>query len=213
MPKGIQLEDFEDLIEEGKDRGYITYREINDTLPEEVVDPELIDELIMTLRDLDIDVVDDASLENDIRTHEEIEGVVSEPEAIEKEEPEEEEERADYDVLFERTNDPVRMYLREMGSVSLLTREGEVEIAKRIEVGLSEVFEAAFSGSLAVEEIAELGRKLRGGELSLRSLVDSLDAEAIDEEEEEEEEDARLRRDPNQSRRNSCDRPRRQSAD
>jgi len=192
MPKGIQLEDFEDLIEEGKDRGYITYREINDTLPEEVVDPELIDELIMTLRDLDIDVVDDASLENEIRTHEEIEGVVSEPEAIEKEEPEEEEETADYDVLFERTNDPVRMYLREMGSVSLLTREGEVEIAKRIEAGLSEAFEAAFSGSLAVEEIVELGRKLRGGELSLRSLVDSLDAEAIDEEEEEEDEDRPL---------------------
>jgi RNA polymerase primary sigma factor len=73
-----------------------------------------------------------------------------------------------------------------MGSVALLTREGEVEIAKRIEAGLNESFEAAFSGSLAVEEIGALGRRLEGGEISLRSVVDFLETEEVEEEEEEE---------------------------
>jgi RNA polymerase primary sigma factor len=185
MPKGIQLEEFEDLIEEGKDRGYITYREINDALPEEVVDPEVLDELIMMFRDLDIDVVDDANLEEEIRERGDLSGVVEEAEEGAKDE-EEEEEASDYEVLFEKTNDPVRMYLREMGSVALLTREGEVEIAKRIEAGLNEAFEAAFSGSLAVEEIAGLGHKLESGEIGLRSVVDLLETEELEEEEEEE---------------------------
>jgi len=79
------------------------------------------------------------------------------------------------------------MYLREMGSVSLLTREGEVEIAKRIEAGLDEAFDAAFSGSLAVEEVAAVGRKLEENDLSLRVVVDSLDGEGGEEDEEEEE--------------------------
>ncbi|MBI5446154.1 MAG: RNA polymerase sigma factor RpoD [Deltaproteobacteria bacterium] len=186
MPKGIRLEDVEDLIEEGKDRGYITYREINDALPEEVIDPEVLDELIIMFRDLDIDVVDDSNLEEEIRERNDLGGVVEDSEDGSKEEDEEEEEASDYDVLFEKTNDPVRMYLREMGSVALLTREGEVEIAKRIEAGLNEAFEAAFSGSLAVEEIAALGRKLEGGEIGLRSVVDFLDSEEVEEEEEEE---------------------------
>ena len=186
MPKGIRLEDFEDLIEEGKDRGYITYREINDALPEEVIDPEILDELIMMFRDLDIDVVDDSSIEDEIRERSDLTGVVDEAEEGGKDEEDEEEEASDYEVLFEKTNDPVRMYLREMGSVALLTREGEVEIAKRIEAGLNEAFEAAFSGSLAVEEITGLGRKLEAGEISLRAVVDSLETEDIEEEEEEE---------------------------
>ncbi|MBI5017466.1 MAG: RNA polymerase sigma factor RpoD [Deltaproteobacteria bacterium] len=186
MPKGIQLEEFEDLIEEGKDRGYITYREINDALPEEVVDPEVLDELIMMFRDLDIDVVDDANLEEEIRERGDLSGVVEESEEGPKEDEEEEEEASDYEVLFEKTNDPVRMYLREMGSVALLTREGEVEIAKRIEAGLNEAFEAAFSGSLAVEEIAALGDKLESGEIGLRSVVDLMETEEVEEEEEEE---------------------------
>ncbi|MDW7709131.1 MAG: RNA polymerase sigma factor RpoD [Deferrisomatales bacterium] len=195
MPNGIRLEDFEELIEDGKDRGYLTYREINDALPEEVIDPEAIDELIMTLRDLDIAVVDDASLEREPREPEEGDGESAEGEGAEKDEEGEEEDRSDYEELFERTNDPVRMYLREMGSVSLLTREGEVEIAKRIEAGLNEAFEAAFSGSLAVEEIVGLGRKLEANDLSLRAVVDSPEgegAEGTEEDEEEEEEEEEL---------------------
>ncbi|MHB8763512.1 MAG: RNA polymerase sigma factor RpoD [Deferrisomatales bacterium] len=196
MPKGIRLEDFEDLIEEGKDRGFITYREINDALPEEVVDPEAIDELIMTLRDLDIEVVDDTNIDVDLRGRDDgdrADGEGGEGDESEEEEEEEEEDKADFEALFERTNDPVRMYLREMGSVSLLTREGEVEIAKRIEAGLNEAFDAAFSGSLAVDEVGALGRGLESGELNLRAVVDTLDGEVgeageVGEEEDDDEE-------------------------
>ncbi len=190
MPNGFRLEDFEDLIEDGRDRGYLTYREINDALPEEVVDPEAIDELIMTLRDLDIAVVDDAGIERETGGREESEGALGEQESSDRDEEEAEEEKAEYEELFERTNDPVRMYLREMGSVSLLTREGEVEIAKRIEAGLHEAFEAAFSGSLAVEEMVALGEKLEAEEVSLRAVVDSLDGDSSEEEEDDDDEGA-----------------------
>jgi RNA polymerase primary sigma factor len=177
MAKVVRLEDFEDLIEEGKERGYITYREINDILPDEAVDPEVIDDLMMTLRENDIDVMDDKKLEGAAEGGDGAAGT-----AGSKDESEEEDDKPEYEVLFERTNDPVRMYLREMGSVSLLTREGEVEIAKRIEAGLDEAFDAAFSGSLAVEEILSLGTKLAAGEVSLRSVVDSLDSDNSEEE-------------------------------
>ena len=150
MAKVVRLEDFEDLIEEGKERGYITYREINDVLPDEAVDPEVIDELMMALRENDIDVMDDKKLEGETR---DVDGRPGTSDS--KDDSDEEDEKPEYEVLFERTNDPVRMYLREMGSVSLLTREGEVEIAKRIEAGLDEAFDAAFSGSLAVEQLVE----------------------------------------------------------
>ncbi|TLN26310.1 RNA polymerase sigma factor RpoD [bacterium] len=185
----IRIEAVEDLLEEGKDRGFLTYREINDALPEDMVDPESLDELIMMFRDLDIAVVDDDAVGDDLQQGGDGDG---EEEAQSEEEAsgedEEEEESADYDGLFEKTNDPVRMYLREMGSVALLTREGEVEIAKRIEAGLSEVFDAALSGSLAVTEIAELGRRLRTGEVVLRAVVDMMegDEEPMEGEDEEE---------------------------
>ncbi len=189
MSRGFRLEDFEELIEEGRDRGYVTYRELNDFLPDEYVDPEAIDELIMTLRDLDIEVVEEEAVESVARPEGEFSPPAEEEgkEVKTREEPAEEEERADYEALFERTNDPVRMYLREMGSVSLLTREGEVEIAKRIEAGLNEAFEAAFSGSLAVEEIVALGERLRAGEVSLRSVMDLSEGLGEDEAEEDEE--------------------------
>ena len=180
MAKVVRLEDFEDLIEEGKERGYITYREINDILPDEAVDPEVIDELMMALRENDIDVMDDKKLEGVTQG---VDGPTGTADS--KDDGEEEDEKPEYEVLFERTNDPVRMYLREMGSVSLLTREGEVEIAKRIEAGLDEVFDAAFSGSLAVEEILALGAKLAAGEVSLRAVVDSLDSDNAEEEDED----------------------------
>ncbi len=192
MPRGFRLEDFEDLIEEGRDRGYVTYREINDLLPDDFVDPEALDDLIMTLRDLEIEVIDEAALESGVPKEAGLEGG-DKAEKPAKSEESEEEERQDYEALFERTNDPVRMYLREMGSVSLLTREGEVEIAKRIEAGLNEAFEAAFSGSLAVEEIVALGERLRAREVSLRAVTDlSDDIEDLGLDEDEEEEAGRL---------------------
>ncbi|PLX41621.1 MAG: RNA polymerase sigma factor RpoD [Deltaproteobacteria bacterium] len=183
----IRLEAIEELLEEGKDRGFLTYKQINAALPEDMVDAESLDELIMMFRDLDIAVVEGDDSGDD--------GKADKSDGSDDDSPadsdddssgdeEEEEESTDYESLFEKTNDPVRMYLREMGSVALLTREGEVEIAKRIEAGLNEVFEAAFSGSLAVIEVEEIAHKLIDGEINLRSVVDTLD-----EDEEEEEED------------------------
>jgi RNA polymerase primary sigma factor len=188
MSRGIRVEAVEELLDLGKERGFLTYREINDALPEEMVDPESLDELIVMFRELDIAVVDEDEL------GEEFEATVKASKASRADkaaaEEEEEEESSDYEALFEKTNDPVRMYLREMGAVSLLTREGEVEIAKRIEAGLNEVFDAAFSGSLAVGEVAEIGEKLESGELSLRMVVDSLDTDEEEEEDEEEVDEA-----------------------
>jgi RNA polymerase primary sigma factor len=189
MSRGIRLEVVEELLEEGKDRGFLTYREINDALPEEMIDPESLDELIMMFRDLDIAVVDDETAgEEIVQAHKAEEEASGEEEEEAGAEEEEEEEAAEFESLFEKTNDPVRMYLREMGSVALLTREGEVEIAKRIEAGLNEVFDAAFSGSLAVNEVVELGKKLESGEIGLRSVVDILDPEEAEAEGEEEDE-------------------------
>ncbi|PLX46353.1 MAG: RNA polymerase sigma factor RpoD [Deltaproteobacteria bacterium] len=183
----IRLEAIEELLEEGKDRGFLTYKQINAALPEDMVDAESLDELIMMFRDLDIAVVEGDDSGDDGKA-DKSEGGDDDSSADSDEDSsgdeEEEEESTDYESLFEKTNDPVRMYLREMGSVALLTREGEVEIAKRIEAGLNEVFEAAFSGSLAVIEVEEIANKLIEGEINLRSVVDTLD-----EDEEEEEED------------------------
>ncbi len=203
MAKGFRLEDFEDLIEEGKDKGYITYREINEVLPEEVVDPETIDDLIMSLRDLDIEVVEEGSAAP-AQQPASGETFPAESDATPRAAPahreSEDEEKPDYEVLFERTNDPVRMYLREMGSVSLLTRVGEVEIAKRIEAGLDEAFEAAFSGSLAVEEIVALGARLQASAVTLRSVVDIVDPPAEQDEDDGEEGDVDGAAEPEQAR-------------
>src|SRR5690606_1435153 len=120
------------LIKLGKDRGYLTYGEINDHLPDDLVDAEAIDGIISTFNDMGISVYDQAP---DAETF-----LMSEnaPVASSDDDAEDEADAAlsTVDSDFGRTTDPVRMYMREMGTVELLTREGEIEIAKRIEDGL-----------------------------------------------------------------------------
>jgi RNA polymerase primary sigma factor len=141
-------EKFEDdvhgLIETGKEKGYLTYNEVNDALPDEAHSPDDLDDLITTIGTQGIDLLDTQKFhgEKDL---------------------EEEGEDVELDLTpgtLEKTNDPVRMYLREMGTVPLLTREGEVEIAKRIERGQMRVMKAISRSPIVIREIAALGEDL-----------------------------------------------------
>jgi len=162
------------LIKLGKDRGYLTYGEINDHLPDDLVDVEAIDGIISTFSDMGIAVYDQAP---------DVEALLmsdNAPVAASDDDVEDEAEAAltTVDSDFGRTTDPVRMYMREMGSVELLTREGEIEIAKRIEDGLKHMVMAIASCPTTVNEILEQVRRVREGAVQIDSVVDGL----IDEE-------------------------------
>ena len=173
-------------MERGRDKGFLTYDEVNDALPADIVSSEQIDDVMSMFGDHDIEVVDDAK---------KMKLPDKPPEPVEaKEDEEKEEKEEEEDPGYGKSNDPVRMYLRKMGSVSLLTREGEVEIAKRIESGEKEVLGSVLASSIAVKEIIDLGARLRKGKLRVREIIkDAGDesaaepAEAADEAEETDE--------------------------
>ncbi len=167
------------LIKLGKERGYLTYSEINDNLPD-VVDAEQIESMITTFNDMGIQVYDEAP---DAETL-----ILSEnsPSTAADEDVEEEAEAAlsTVDPEFGRTTDPVRMYMREMGSVELLTREGEIEIAKRIEDGLRHMIQAISACPTTIVEIVDYAGKVARDEMRIDELVDGLiDPNAKEEEE------------------------------
>jgi RNA polymerase primary sigma factor len=157
------------LIKLGKERGFLTYAEINDNLPD-VVDAEQIESMITTFNDMGIQVYDDAP---DAETL-----ILSEtsPATAADEDAEEEAEAAlaTVDPEFGRTTDPVRMYMREMGSVELLTREGEIEIAKRIEDGLRHMIQAISACPTTIGDIADYAGKVARDEMRIDELVDGL---------------------------------------
>ncbi len=167
------------LMERGRDKGFLTYDEVNDALPADIVSSEQIDDVMSMFGDHDIEVVDDA------KKMKLPDKPPPEPEAVKEEEPEEKEEE---DAGYGKSNDPVRMYLRKMGSVSLLTREGEVEIAKRIEEGEKEILASVLASSIAIKEILDLGERLRKGKVRVREIVKDAGDEASGEETEEAEE-------------------------
>ena len=127
------------LIKLGKDRGFLTYAEINDHLPDDLVDAEQIEAIISTFGDMGIQVYDQAPDQEQLLITAESTQVASNDEDVEEQA---EAALSTVDSEFGRTTDPVRMYMREMGSVELLTREGEIEIAKRIEEGLRHMVQA-----------------------------------------------------------------------
>src|SRR5258707_9104950 len=138
------------LIVLGKERGYLTYAEVNDHLPDDMLDAEQIENIISMINDMGIHVYDEAPdaetlLMSDATPPVADEDVVEEAEAA----------LTTVDSEFGRTTDPVRMYMREMGSVELLTREGEIEIAKRIEDGLKHMIQAISSCPTTIEAILE----------------------------------------------------------
>jgi RNA polymerase primary sigma factor len=157
------------LIELGKQKGFVTYDEVNDAMPEDVVSTDQIDSWLSALGDHGIEVVDGAGPRRpDI--------VDPAPKGLDIEkEKEEGEVDEDEEYAYSRTSDPVRMYLRKMGSVSLLTREGEVEIAKRIEDGERKMLQAVLNSSVAVEELIATGDRLRHGKIRVKDVVKDID--------------------------------------
>ena len=158
------------LIKLGKDRGYLTYGEINDHLPDDLVDAEAIDGIISTFSDMGISVYDQAPDAETLLMSE------NAPVASNDDDVEDEAEAAltTVDSDFGRTTDPVRMYMREMGSVELLTREGEIEIAKRIEDGLKHMVMAISACPTTINEILSHVTRVREGQAQIDEVVDGL---------------------------------------
>ncbi len=156
------------LIKLGKTRGYLTHGEISDHLPDKLIDAETMEAVITTLNDLGVAVYEQTpDAESLILTN-------SAPAGATEEEAEEAAEAAlsTVDSEFGRTTDPVRMYMREMGTVELLTREGEIEIAKRIEGGLMAMMEAISASPATIAEILRLGEDIREGKVVITTIVD-----------------------------------------
>jgi RNA polymerase primary sigma factor len=183
-----QKKRLKNLIVLGKERGYLTYAEINDHLPDDMTDAEQIEGVVTMLADMGIAVYDEAPDAEQLL-------MTEAPAPIADEDVVEEAEEAlstTIDAEFGRTTDPVRMYMREMGSVELLTREGEIEIAKRIEDGLKHMIHAISSCPTTIEEILRLADLIERDEMRIDELVDGLvdadEDEVVEEEMTEEEE-------------------------
>ena len=194
------------LIKLGKERGFLTYSEINDHLPENIVDPEAIEGIIGTFNDMGIAVYEHAPDAEQLLLSDSVASAASDDDA----EAAAEAALSTVDSDFGRTTDPVRMYMREMGSVELLTREGEIEIAKRIEDGLKDMIQAISACPTTIAEILAAADRIGKDETKIDEMVDGLvdqnqsdiiptpppaaeadedDEEADDEEEGEEEEE------------------------
>ena len=168
------------LINMGKERGYLLYDEVNDILPAEVHSSEEIDDLLSTFERYGIDIYEDVAAAKAARAAleaaEPIDGEVKEEPAVTEE--------VELDLtpgLLEKTNDPVRMYLREMGTVPLLTREGEVAIAKRIERGQLLVLKTITRSPIVVKELIAIAEDLRTGARSIKEIVVFDDEELTEE--------------------------------
>jgi RNA polymerase primary sigma factor len=158
------------LIKLGKERGYLTYAEINDHLPDDVVDAESIEAIISTFSEMSIQVFDEAPAAEDLLMSDTA-AVAADDEEVEAQA---EQALSTVDSEFGRTTDPVRMYMREMGSVELLTREGEIEIAKRIEDGLKHMILAISACPTTIADILDMATKVETEEIRIDELVDGL---------------------------------------
>ena len=168
MSKKTRVEEVQQLIDLGKEKGFLTYDEVNDALPADMVSSDQIDDVMSMFGDMDIEVVD---TEQKISLRK---GSSFEDDIDEEEEGEEEEFEAG---TLGRTSDPVRMYLREMGQVSLLTREGEVEIAKRIEEGDALVARVIMKTPIAFKEVITIGERLERGQISVAEITKDYEEE------------------------------------
>ncbi|MBI4490991.1 MAG: RNA polymerase sigma factor RpoD [Deltaproteobacteria bacterium] len=156
------IKEVKKLIDLGKEKGYLTYDEVNDMLPADIVSPDQIDDVMSIFGEMDIEVIDSNQRVSLAGQADEL--------------PEEEEEEKELDVEMEgdiagKTGDPVRLYLREMGTVSLLSREGEVEIAKKIEQGEKQVIDEVLSCPLALRYVLELGEMISRHEVRVREVI------------------------------------------
>jgi RNA polymerase primary sigma factor len=164
--KELQSDEFKKLISLGEEKGFLTYDDVNDMLPPDVTSSDQIDDIIMLFGEKNIDIIDTEQGEKLVMKKTPEEAVPAKfPEAM---------------ALVPgtgKTGDPVKMYLREMGLVSLLSREGEVEIAKKIEEGARETMSAIFSLPTSIKEVLNIGDKLTSGEIRIKYVVDNVEDE------------------------------------
>jgi RNA polymerase primary sigma factor len=164
MPRKSEVHDLKQLITKGKKQGYLTYEELNNALPEGDVSAEQIDEIMMVFDELDIEIVEGKKI------------TVADKKLPKK--PSETKRKTTFPSErdnFGRVTDPVKMYLREMGLVSLLSREGEVEIAKQIEAGEQETLRALVESTIGIRGIIKLGGDLKHGKIRLRDVLRDVD--------------------------------------
>ena len=165
-------EDVDRLVETGKEKGYLTFGEVNDLLPGDITNADELDDLMTTINTQGIEVMSSEGRR------------AAAERSAEESESDDEDSDVELDLspgTLEKTNDPVRMYLREMGTVPLLTREGEVEIAKRIERGQLRVMKAISRSPIVIREITGLGEDLKRGVRNIKEVV-TFDEEELTEE-------------------------------
>ena len=165
MEKLTHVSEINQLVSQGKEKGYLTYEEVNDVLPSDVVTPEQIDDLMALFAENEIAIVDTSTKGEKIAA---AKG--------------DKKEGADEDVATAKSDsvsidDPVRLYLREMGTISLLTRKGEVEIAKRIEAGQNEVLAAVANCGVTIREFLSLTEQVKNGELQIFKIIQATEPE------------------------------------
>ncbi|UCF30879.1 MAG: RNA polymerase sigma factor RpoD [bacterium] len=159
-----------ELITKGKKQGYLTYDEVNNALPDNLVSSDQLDEVMGMFGEMDIEIVD---FERGIQIKDTKADIDEDDEEREEEDLEKKSvaKVAAGPTLAGRTDDPVRLYLKEMGQINLLTREGEVEIAKRIEKGEQEILETVACNSICIRELTTLGERLKGGEVKIKEIL------------------------------------------
>ncbi len=191
MAKDELLIEVKKLISIGKEKGYLTYEELNSKLPAEMVSSEQFGNLMTMFGEMDIEIIEAADGDRfpKTRDREEVVGVNEENEALEENEKE-------IDLtpgVLSRTDDPVRLYLKEMGSVALLSREGEIEIAKRIEEGKRDMATAVCGMPMTMEFVLLLREKLKSGKVGVREIVPVSEEDFEQEVQEQDEEELRQR--------------------
>ena len=193
MAKPELLGEVKKLISMGKEKGFLTYDELNSTLPAEVVSSEQFGSIMTMFGEMDIEIVDapegerirkarDSEDSNEDAEDAEVEAAAGSGEENEKEEKEEKEIDLTPGALS-RTDDPVRLYLKEMGSVALLSREGEIEIAKRIEEGKKDIASVIYGMPMTIEFVLALYDQLKNGTIDVREIVPIVETEEEFEEE------------------------------